>query len=184
VERSNLRWCTDGFEIGCDNGEKVRVAFALDCCDREVLGHVATTEGIKGEYVQDLMVTAVEYRFGPVTRLPQTIEWLSDNGSGYIARDTRSLAREMGLEPRTTPVQSPQRNGMAEAFVRTIKRDYARVSSIPDAWTVMESLPFGSSITIAFTRTRHSAIVRLVSSWPHVNRDNPVRSFGGNNRRR
>ena len=31
----NCRWCSDGFEIGCDNGEKVRVAFALDCCDRE-----------------------------------------------------------------------------------------------------------------------------------------------------
>jgi putative transposase len=30
VERSHLRWCSDGFEIGCDNGEKVRVAFALD----------------------------------------------------------------------------------------------------------------------------------------------------------
>jgi putative transposase len=126
VERSNLRWCSDGFEIGCDNGEKVRVA---------------TTEGIKGEDVQDLMITAVEYRFGPVNRLPQTIEWLSDNGSGYIAHDTKSLAREMGLEPRTTPVQSPQSNGMAEAFVRTIKRDYVRVSPIPDARTVLDSLP-------------------------------------------
>ena len=29
VERSNIRWCSDGFEIGCDNKEKVRVAFAL-----------------------------------------------------------------------------------------------------------------------------------------------------------
>ncbi len=141
VDRSNLRWCSDGFEIGCDNGEKVRVAFALDCCDREVLGHVATTEGIKGEDVQDLMITAVEYRFGPVNRLPETIEWLSDNGSGYIAHETKTLAREMGLEPRTTPVQSPQSNGMAEAFVRTIKRDYVRVSSIPDARTVIECLP-------------------------------------------
>jgi putative transposase len=141
VERSNLRWCSDGFEIGCDNGEKVRVAFALDCCDREVLGHVATTEGIKAEDVQDLMITAVESRFGPVNRLPQTIEWLSDNGSGYIAHDTRSLAWDMGLEPRTTPVQSPQSNGMAEAFVRTIKRDYVRVSPIPDARTVLDSLP-------------------------------------------
>jgi putative transposase len=141
VERSNLRWCSDGFEIGCDNGEKVRVAFALDCCDREVLGHVATTEGIKGEDVQDLMITAVEYRFGPVNRLPETIEWLSDNGSSYIAHETKSLAREMGLEPRTTPVRSPQSNGMAEAFVHTIKRDYVRVSPIPDARTVMESLP-------------------------------------------
>ena len=46
--------------MGCDNGDKVRVAFALDCCDREVMGFVATTEGIKGEDVRDLMVTAVE----------------------------------------------------------------------------------------------------------------------------
>ena len=28
VEESNKRWCSDGLEIRCDNGEKVRVAFA------------------------------------------------------------------------------------------------------------------------------------------------------------
>lgn len=55
VERSNIRWCSDGFEIGCDNKEKVRVAFALDCCDREAIAHVATTEGIKSQDVQDLV---------------------------------------------------------------------------------------------------------------------------------
>ena len=141
VERSNLRWCSDGFEIGCDNGEKVRVAFALDCCDREAIGHVATTEGIKGEDVCDLMVTAVEHRFGKVNRLPQTIEWLTDNGSCYIAGPTRRFARDIGLEPLTTPVQSPQSNGMAEAFVRTFKRDYVSVNPIPDAKTVMLALP-------------------------------------------
>ena len=141
VERSNLRWCSDGFEIGCDNGEKVRVAFALDCCDREAIGHVATTEGVKGEDVCDLMVTAVEHRFGKVNRLPQTIEWLTDNGSCYIAGPTRRFARDIGLEPLTTPVQSPQSNGMAEAFVRTFKRDYVSVNPIPDAKTVMLALP-------------------------------------------
>src|SRR2546430_3217783 len=31
VDERNRRWCSDGFEIGCDNGERVRVAFALDC---------------------------------------------------------------------------------------------------------------------------------------------------------
>ena len=56
VERSNLRWCCDGFELACDNGEKVRVAFALDCCDREAMAWVATTQGIKSEDVRDLMV--------------------------------------------------------------------------------------------------------------------------------
>ena len=129
VERSNLRWCSDGFELACDNGEKVRIAFALDCCDREAMAYVATTQGIKGDDVRDLMVASVEARFGRVNRSPQTIEWLSDNGSGYIAKETRAFARDIGLEPLTTPVTSPQSNGMAEAFVRTIKRDYARVKS-------------------------------------------------------
>jgi hypothetical protein len=30
VDARNTRWCSDGLEIGCDNGERVRVAFALD----------------------------------------------------------------------------------------------------------------------------------------------------------
>lgn len=29
IAQSNLRWCSDGFEITCANAEKVRVAFAL-----------------------------------------------------------------------------------------------------------------------------------------------------------
>jgi putative transposase len=140
VDERNRRWCSDGFEIGCDNGEKVRVAFALDCCDREALSFLATTSGIRAEDVRDLMVAAVEHRFGRVNRLPITIEWLSDNGSCYIAGDTRSFARDIGLEPRTTPIESPQSNGMAEAFVRTIKRDYVRVSPCPNAETVMHQL--------------------------------------------
>ena len=141
VDRSNLRWCSDGFELVCDNKEKVRVAFALDCCDREAIGLTATTEGIKSEDVQDVMIAAVEYRFGKVNQLPETIEWLSDNGAGYIAAETKRLARDIGLEPRFTPIQSPQSNGMAEAFVRTIKRDYARVAELTDARTVMAMLP-------------------------------------------
>jgi putative transposase len=41
-----------------------------------------------------------------------------------LAVSLRRFAREIGLEPRTTPIESPQSDGMAEAFVRTIKRDY------------------------------------------------------------
>ncbi len=32
--KSNLRWCSDGFSILCDNGDQVYVAFSLDTCDR------------------------------------------------------------------------------------------------------------------------------------------------------
>jgi putative transposase len=140
VDRSNTRWCSDGFEVACDNGERVRVAFALDCCDREVMSWVATTKGIDAGLVGDLMMQAIESRFGPNSTAPSEIEWLTDNGSCYTAAETRSFARALGLKPVTTPVSSPQSNGMAESLVKTIKRDYARLALRPDARTVMQQL--------------------------------------------
>jgi putative transposase len=140
VDRPDTRWCSDGFEIGCDNGERVRIVFTLDCCDREAISWVATTSGIDSGYIRDLMVESVERRFGLVNRLPKPIEWLSDNGSPYTARETRAFAGNIGLVPCTTPIESPQSNGMAEAFVKTIKRDYARVSPRPDAASVLRQL--------------------------------------------
>ena len=86
------------------------------------------------------MVESVERRFGLVNKLPKPIEWLSDNGSPYTAGETRALARDIGLVPCTTPTQSPQSNGMAEAFVKLIKQDYARVSPTPDAASVLRQL--------------------------------------------
>src|SRR3954462_13690991 len=86
VDARNTRWCSDGLEIGCANGERVRVAFALDCCDREAMSFVATTSGITGEDVRDLIVAAVEHRFGRLNRLPVEIGGLTDNGRCYIAR--------------------------------------------------------------------------------------------------
>ena len=140
VDRPDTRWCSDGFEVSCDNGERVRIAFTLDCCDREAISWVATTGGIDSSDIRDLMIESVERRFGLVNRLPAPIEWLSDNGSPYTARQTRALARAIGLAPCTTPIESPQSNGMAEAFVKTFKRDYARVSPRPDAASVLHQL--------------------------------------------
>jgi putative transposase len=62
VDRSKLRWCSDGLEIACDNAETIRVASALDCCDQEAMGHVAITGVTKSEDLRDLMVAAVEQR--------------------------------------------------------------------------------------------------------------------------
>ncbi|MFN7506046.1 MAG: IS3 family transposase [Limnobacter sp.] len=140
VKTSDTRWCSDGFELTCDNGEKVRVAFALDCCDREVMSWVATTKGIDSGLVGDLIMQAVEYRFGACSTLPKQIEWLTDNGSCYTAIEKRRFARQLGLKPITTPVESPQSNGMAESFVKTFKRDYARLANRPDSQTVMRDL--------------------------------------------
>jgi transposase InsO family protein len=69
--RSNGRWCSEDLEFACWNGEVVRVAFALDCHDREVIGWVATTAGISGEMIRDMMVWCVERRFSDI-RAQQT----------------------------------------------------------------------------------------------------------------
>ncbi len=85
------------------------------------------------------MLAAVEQRFG-ATQATQPIEWLSDNGSAYIDYRTRSFARELGLEPLTTPVRSPQSNGMAEWFVKTMKHIYVAYMDKPDASTALYRL--------------------------------------------
>jgi transposase InsO family protein len=53
---SNQRWSSDVLEISCWNGEVVRVAFAIDTCDREIIAWQASTGGISGEMVRDLML--------------------------------------------------------------------------------------------------------------------------------
>lgn len=139
VATSNTRWCSDGFEVNCDDGEKLRVTFALDCCDREVMSWVAGTAGYRSDDVQNVMLEAIEKRQG-LDKPSVPIEWLSDNGSACTAAATRLFARQLGLEPVTTPVRSPQSNGMAESLVKTIKRDYVSQMPKPDAATALRNL--------------------------------------------
>jgi putative transposase len=79
--RSNLRWCSDGFEFACWNGEIVRAALVIDAQDREIVAWKAVANaGISESDVRDLMLEAVEKRFSAI-RAPETVEWLTDNGS-------------------------------------------------------------------------------------------------------
>ena len=144
VATSDMRWCSDGFEIKCDSGETVTATFAKDCCDREIMSWRAWTgKGLAGEPVREMLIEAVERRFGDVEGLPMVrpVQFLSDNGSAYIAAETRHIAKALGLQPINTPVCSPQSNGMAESFVNTFRRDYLSRMDLRDAQTVLAQLP-------------------------------------------
>ncbi len=135
--RSDLRWCSDGFEFTYWNGDIVRGAFIIDAHDREIIAWCAVANaGISGSDVRDMMLAAVETWFDG-HRAPHQVEMLSDNGSPYIAKDARIFARQLGLKLCYTPVKSPQSNGISEAFVNTLKRDYVNVTPLPDAVTVL-----------------------------------------------
>lgn len=144
VAHSDARWCSDGFEIRCDSGETVTATFTKDCCDREVLAWRAWPgRGLPGEPVREMLIEAVEKRFGSTlgVRAGHRLEFLSDNGGAYIATDTTRIARELGLQPIRTPVCSPQSNGMAESFVNTFRRDYISRMDLSDAMMVIRQLP-------------------------------------------
>ena len=141
--RSNTRWCSDSFVIQCWNGDRVHVVFALDTCDREAIRYLASTLGVNGSMVLDLlMIESAEYRFGKLNRLPHAIQWLSDNGPCYTAHETVKFGRTLGFEICTTPSYSPESNGLAEAFVNRFKRDnvwFGKLTKISDgaiAWVV------------------------------------------------
>jgi transposase InsO family protein len=119
----------------------VRIAFAIDTHDREIITWVATHgSGISGEMIRDMMLDCVERRFNAL-RAPHLVQWLADNGSAYTAAKTTDFAAALNLVPCFTPVRSPESNGVCEAFVKTLKRDYARVNPRPDAISVLQQLP-------------------------------------------
>ncbi len=67
--RSNPRWCSDGFEFTCRNGDIVRGAFIIGVHDREIMARPAVTDaGISGSDVRDMMLAAVEAR-------PASLRW-------------------------------------------------------------------------------------------------------------
>lgn len=85
------------------------------------------------------MLETAETRFGSMGA-SGPVEMLSDNGSAYTARETRTFSRRLGLKPYFTPVHSPQSNGTLEAFVHTLKRGDVRVLPLPGGPTTLTSL--------------------------------------------
>jgi transposase InsO family protein len=90
------------------NGEVVRVAFARHP-GRDLR-----------EMIRDMMVQCVEKRFGTIGA-PHPVQWLSDNESIFAAHKTIEIGLALNLAPCFTPVESPESNGMAEAFVKTLQ---------------------------------------------------------------
>jgi transposase InsO family protein len=102
---------------------------------------VAAPRDLVATDIQRLMQRAVAGRCGAGERPDAPIQWLSDNGSIYTALDTMITAERLHLVPITTPAASPQSNGMSEAFVNTLRRDYLAGADLATAAVVLEQIP-------------------------------------------
>ena len=84
--RSNLRWCSDGFEFTCWNGDIIRGAFIIDAHDREIIAWCAVANvGVSGSDVRDMMLEA------------------SSSGSAGIVRRNRSRCSATTDRPTGMP---------------------------------------------------------------------------------
>lgn len=89
------------------------------------------------QMVQECVIKAVEHRFDDPETINDWLQFLTDNGAAYRARSTHDLLRILGIEDCKTAVCSPQSNGMAESFVRTLKRDYIPFIDLRNAQSAM-----------------------------------------------
>lgn len=119
-----------------------------------------------GRDIQLVMQRAVGARFGAGQRPDVPIQWLSDNGGMYTALDTLSRAERLNLVPITTPAASPQSNGMSEAFVNTLRRDYLAGADRGSAVVILDQLAGWIADYMGSRRIRLSGINRRSSTAP------------------
>ena len=109
--------------------------FALDCHDRECLAYVVRRRPLLSGDIQSLMFLSVKKRFKSL-KAPRRIQWLSDRGAR--CHETMNKARHLGLKSCFTAPYTPESNGMSEAFVATMKKDYIYTSDCSSAQAVMK----------------------------------------------
>ena len=139
VENPNMRWASDITSIKCWNGEKLRVAFLLDCCDRSIIAWKA------GKHMQavdiELMVQeALHTRFGEDLPAEEKLQFLHDNGPEFIEKKLKASLKSWNIVDCNTPTYSPESNGMCEAFNATFKRDYVYESCLDNPQTVLKQI--------------------------------------------
>ncbi len=130
-----------GAVAGLDDVTSHRVVRQMDERIRERARQLGrrTMEVDSGSDGQDMMLEAVGARFGGC-RATQPLVILSGNGSAPTARDTCAFARQPGLTPCSTPVKSPQSNGISEAFAHPLTRDHVQLTPLPDAASALASI--------------------------------------------
>ena len=112
------------------------------------LAFISSASALLATDIEKLMLKAVRYRFSDY-KTPRTIEFLSDRGSIYRAHSVKNLAKHLGLKSCYTAAYSPESNGMSEALVKTIKRDYVYNSDCFSAEVVLKMIKGGKNITEA-----------------------------------
>ncbi|MFT7201654.1 MAG: putative transposase [Algoriphagus sp.] len=139
VQEPNTRWASDITSIKCWNGEKLRVAFLMDCCDRSIIAWRAGKH-MQAVDIELMLQEALHSRFGEILPPLGQLQFLHDNGPEFIEKNLKKSLKSWNIDDCNTPTYSPQSNGMCEALNGTFKRDYVYESCLDSAQIVLDQI--------------------------------------------
>lgn len=121
TERPDVMWGTDGTRIATRNDGDVWVFSAVDHCASECIGLHAAKIGNRFEALEPVL-QGVREHFGSLdTGVAVGLTLRHDHGTQYTSRAFQSELRFLGIESSPSFVATPEGNGVAERFFRTLK---------------------------------------------------------------
>lgn len=136
AELPNRRWATDIALVFC-GAQDGWCSFVpvIDCCTREVLGwELAHTA--RAKTAERALEDALLQRFGWLHGAPEGLEIRHDNGLVFGSQLYRSICRDYAIQQEYITPYSPEQNGLAERFIRSLKEECVwlnRFGSIDEA---------------------------------------------------
>lgn len=115
------------------------------------------------------MIAAIECRF-PVLKVFHRQEWLSDNGSAYVARQTEQAASAFGIEqpfdPSSKPAEQRQVRSLGQNRGKRTKPPPSSFQAPRPSWPCC---PNGSTNSVRSTRAPGSALTARVPALACLN---------------
>ena len=116
-------WGTDMTTTALATGKQVAVFVAIDHRSAACVGLHAAERGTRFEALQPIR-QGVQERFGAIGEgAADGLTLRHDNGSQYVSHDFQDEIRWLGIDSSPSFVRSPEGNGCAERFIRTLKEN-------------------------------------------------------------
>lgn len=134
--RPNAMWGTDGTRAWTRHDGWVWVFIAVDHCTGECVGIHAAPYGTRFEALEPIH-QAVRERFGALG--PGVVSGLllrHDHGTQYMSAHFQAELAFLGIKSSPSFIASPEGNGVAERFIRTLKEQFLWV----EAYDTVEGL--------------------------------------------
>src|SRR5262245_38520745 len=161
--RSNERWAMDLTHIDCGADGWGHFAAVIDCHDRELVGYEFARRGRAKEAERALEAACIE-RFGTLRPDGPTPVVRSDNGLIFQSRRFRAACRDYRLRQEFITPYTPEQNGIAERFFRSLKEECVCEHSFPSFVKPAAPCGDGSGGTTSSVRTRRLAISARAST--------------------